>query len=240
LRNLSYDPPDGTSCGRLSGQCVHSGRFGCRRANAGRLHCVGDRAGDSASGVSTLAKATPARAPISARDLLLQDGDTTPLGAATATTVGDNYFTGARPPECSAALLFKGSPLRPAGSSDYAESAYRFGGPALYAESVDVYDKALNTYDVVSNGFRAVSQCHGDAVGVSPLGVFKPMKLSFFGTTGDGVLVSTMTHPDWTCNYGLAVVPRVALLMSLCDTKPGFPMSEWASKRKAQLDRRAV
>ena len=82
--------------------------------------------------------AKPATAPISARDLLLQDGDTTPLGPATATPVGDNYFTSARPPECSAALLFKGSPLRPAGSSDHAESAYRFGGPALYAESVDV------------------------------------------------------------------------------------------------------
>ena len=45
-----------------------------------------------------------------------------------------------------------------------------------------------------------------------------------------------MTRPDWTCNYGLAVVPRVALLMSLCDSKPGFPMAEWASKRKAQID----
>ena len=85
----------------------------------------------------------PAHAAAMARDLLLQDGDTTPLGAATATAVDDSYFTGARPPECSAALLFKGSPLLSPGSSDRAESAYRVGGPALYAESVDVYDEAL-------------------------------------------------------------------------------------------------
>jgi hypothetical protein len=181
--------------------------------------------------------AKTATAPISARDLLLETGDTTPLGPATPTAVGDNYFTSARPPECSAALLFKGSPLRPAGSSDHAESAYRFGGAALYAESVDVYETALSVHEVVSNGFSAVSQCHTAAVGVSPQEVFQPMRLSFFGTTDDGVLVWTMTRPDWTCNYGLAVVPRAALLMSLCDGKPGFPMGEWASKRKAQLDR---
>ena len=184
--------------------------------------------------------AKPAAATISARDLLLPNGDSTPLGPATATVVGDNYFTSARPPECSAALLFKGSPLRPAGSSDHAESAYRFRGAALYAESVDVYQTALSVHKVVSSGFSAVSQCHTAAVGVSPQGVFRPMKLSFFGATDDGVLVWTMTRPDWTCNYGLAVVPRAVLLMSLCDSKPGFPMGEWASKRKAQLDRIAA
>ena len=74
----------------------------------------------------------------------------------------------------------------------------------------------------------------------SPQGPFQPMRLSFFGTTDDGVLVWTMTRPEWTCNYGLAVVPRAALLMSLCDSKPGFPMGQWASKRKAQLDRVAA
>ena len=182
----------------------------------------------------------PAAAPFPARDLLLQNGDATPVGPATATTVGDNYFTSARPPECSAALLFKGSPLRAAGSTDHAESAYRFRGAALYAESVDVYRTALNVHQVVSNGFSAVSQCHTAAVGVSPQGAFRPMKLTFFGTTDDGVLVWTMTRPDWTCDYGLAAVPRAALLMSLCDSKPGFPMGEWASKRKAQLDRVAA
>jgi hypothetical protein len=177
---------------------------------------------------------------ISAHELLLPDGDTTPLGPATATVVGDNYFTSARPPECSAALLFKVSPLLPLGSAEHAESAYRVGGPALYAESVDVYDKAVKTHDVVSKGFAAIAKCHGDAIGVSPTGVYPPMRLSFFGTTEDGVLVWTMTHPDWTCDYGLAVLPRVALLLSACDTKPGFPMRDWASKRRAQIDRRTA
>ena len=176
----------------------------------------------------------------SARDLLLPDGDATPLGAATATPVGDNYFTSARPPECSAALLFKGSPLVPPGSSEHAESAYRVRGPAQYAESVDVYDKAVKAHDVVSNGFAAISKCHGEAVGMSPSGAFRPMRLSFFGTTDDGVLVWTMTRPDWTCDYGLAVVSRVALMLSACDAKPGFPMRDWASKRRAQIDRRTA
>jgi hypothetical protein len=71
---------------------------------------------------------SPWPAPISARDLLLQDGETTPFGPATASSVGGNYFTSARPPECSAALLFEGSPLRPAGSSGHAEMAYQVGG----------------------------------------------------------------------------------------------------------------
>jgi hypothetical protein len=181
---------------------------------------------------------TPARAAISAPDLLLQDGDDTPLGRATATPVGDSYFVSVRPPECSAALLFKGSPMLPAGKSDHAESAYRVGGSALYAESVDVYGNALKIREVISDDFAAVSQCHGDAVGVAPLGAFRPMRLSFFGTTDDDVLVWTMTRPDWTCDYGLAVLPRVALMLSACDTKPGFPMKDWAAKRRAQIDRR--
>jgi hypothetical protein len=66
------------------------------------------------------------------------------------------------------------------------------------------------------------------------------MKLSFFATPADGLLVWTMTRPEWTCDCGLAVIPRVALLLSLCDAKPGFPMAEWAAKRKAQLDSRAA
>jgi hypothetical protein len=179
-------------------------------------------------------------ATISAHDLLLQDRDSTPLGPVTATGVGDSYFTTARPPECLAALLFKGSPLLPPGSSAHAESAYRVGGPALYAESVDVYENAQKTRAVVSKGFAALAQCHGEAVGVAPLGEFRSMRLSFFGTTDDGVLVWTVSRPDWTCDYGLAVAAQVALLMSACDTKPGFPMAEWASKRRAQIDRRTV
>ncbi|MGE2813583.1 hypothetical protein ACQI5H_00335 [Mycobacterium heidelbergense] len=177
---------------------------------------------------------------ISAHEFLLPDGDATPLGPATATSVGDNYFTSARPPECSAALLFKGSPLRPGGSSDRAESAYRLSGQALYAESVDTYDRTLKIHDVISKGFGAVSNCHGDAIGVSPSGAFRPMRLSFFGATDDGVLVWTMTRPDWTCDYGLAALSRVVLMLSACDVKPGFPMTDWASKRRAQIDRRTT
>ena len=181
-----------------------------------------------------------AQTTVSARDLLLQDGDTTPLGPVTASPIGDNYFTGARPPECSAALLFKGSPLVPAGASDHAESAYSAGGPALYAESVDVYDETLKPHDVVSKGFAAISKCHGDATGVSPSGAFRPMRLTFFGTADEGVLTWVMTRPDWTCDFGLAALPRVVLMLSACDTKRGFPMMDWASKRRAQIDRRTA
>jgi hypothetical protein len=132
---------------------------------------------------------TSPKQPIAARDLLLQDGDPAPFGPATAIPVGGNYFTSAIPPECSAALLFKGSPLRPAHSSDFAESAYNAGGQALYAESIDVYDNAVSTRDVVSDGFRAVSDCRAEAFGVSPLGKFSPMRLSYFATPADGVLM---------------------------------------------------
>jgi hypothetical protein len=128
----------------------------------------------------------------------------------------------------------------PTGKSVHAESSYRVRGAARYAESVDVYDSALKTHEVISNGFAAVSQCHGEAVGVAPRGESRPMRLSFFGTTDDDVLVWTMTRPDWTCYYGLAVLPRVALMLSACDTKPGFPMTDWASKRRAQIDRRTA
>jgi hypothetical protein len=194
--------------------------------------------GQSPAGGSTSGSPAPAR--IAARDLLLQDGDPTPLGRATAVSVGDSYFTSVQPPECTAALLFKGSPLRPARSSDHAESGYRVDGQALYAESIDVYDKSLNTHDVVWKGFGAVSKCHGDAVGHAPLGDSRPMRLSYFGTPSDGVLMWTMTAPDWTCDYGLAVLARTALMLSLCDFKPGFPMADWASKRRAQLDSRTA
>lgn len=183
---------------------------------------------------------TPARAPITARDLLLRDGDRTPVGPATAAPVGDNYFTSARPLECSAAMLFKGSPLRPPGSSDYADSAYSFGGSAMYAESVDIYDKPLDAHAVVWNGFSAVSKCSGEAVGVAPIGESQPLRLSFFAVPADDVLVWTMTNPDWTCDYGLTVVARAALVLSLCDTKPGFPIADWASTRRSQIQTRVA
>jgi hypothetical protein len=182
---------------------------------------------------STKAKPTPV--PISARDLLLQDATTTPLGPAIAIPVGDSYFTSVRPPECAAALLFNSSPLLPPGASDHADSAYQVNGPALYAESADVYSNPVDDHDVVWKGFSAVSNCRGEAIGIAPLGAFKPMKLSFFATSSDGVLTWTMTRPDWTCDFGLAAIPRVVLLMAACDTKPGFPMADWAAKRRAQL-----
>jgi hypothetical protein len=186
------------------------------------------------TGESTPSASKPGRPPVAARDLLLQTGVATPLGPATMAPVGDSYFTSARPPECSAALLFEASPLRPPGSADHAESSYRFTGPALYAEAVDGYDNDLNVHDVVWNGFRAISDCRGDAVGVAPQGQAPPLHLSFF-STGDGVLTWTMTRPDWTCDYGLAAVPRVALMLSACDAKPGFPMADWAAKRRSQI-----
>jgi hypothetical protein len=184
---------------------------------------------------SSSAKAKPAPVPISARDLLLQDATATPLGDAIAIPVGDSYFTSVRPPECAAALLFKSSPLLPPAASDHAESAYQVNGPALYAESANVYSNPVDDHDVVWKGFSAVSDCRGEAIGVAPLGAFKPMKLSFFATSSDGVLVWTMTRADWTCDFGLAAIPRVVLLMAACDTKPGFPMADWAAKRRAQI-----
>jgi hypothetical protein len=176
----------------------------------------------------------------SARELLLQDGDETPLGPARATRVGDNYFTSVRPKECAAALLFKGSPLRPRGATDSAESAYGFGGQALYAESIDVYDTALDIHGVAWRAFSEVSDCRGDAVGVSPSGDFEPMHVTAFGAPQDDVMTWSMGRPDWTCSYGVAAVTKVVIVITACDAKPSFPMAEWAAKRKAQLDSRTA
>jgi hypothetical protein len=76
-------------------------------------------------------------------------------------------------------MLFEGSPLRPTGSRDHAESSYKFDSQALYTESIDVYDNALNIHDVVWNGFSAVSNCRGDATGVSPSGDFRADEAEF-------------------------------------------------------------
>jgi hypothetical protein len=85
-----------------------------------------------------------------------------------------------------------------------------------------------------------LSECNVEAIGVSPSGEFRPMKLSHFAAPADGLLVWTMTRADWTCDYGLAVIRLAALLISACDATPGFPMADWAAKRKAQLDGRAA
>lgn len=201
---------------------------------------VGGRAvrasGQSAATPTTTVK----RPPSHAQDLLLRSGDDTPLGAAGAIPVGDNYFTSARPPDCSAALLFEGSPLRPAGASDHAESAYQFSDRATYAESVDIYDNVLDPHHEVVSGFISVAQCRHDAVGISPYGQATPMRLSGFATPSEGVLVWTMNQPAWTCDYGLAVLPHVALLLSACNNAPEFPMADWAAKRRAQVDGRTA
>lgn len=152
--------------------------------------------------------------------------------------VGATYFTSVTPTECNAALLFKGSPR----SADHAESSYQVDGQALYAESIDNYDKKLNPHDVVRKSFGAVSKCHDDAVGHSPQGDFRPMPmhLSLFTITSDRVLVWTMTRSDWTCDYGLVALARTVLLASAYDAESGFPMADWASKRPAQLDSRTT
>jgi hypothetical protein len=183
----------------------------------------------------------PKTAPVSARDLLLRDGDQTPLGPAAARPVGDTFFTSASPPECAAAMLFKDSPLPPAGSSDHAESAYTFGASAIYAESADVYVKALKPHDVVWNGFGAVAKCNDDAVGVAPVAQSGPMQLRKFSVPADGVLVWTMTGPVETCDYGLVAAPQATLLLVACDREATrISMPDWASKRREQIMARAA
>jgi hypothetical protein len=171
----------------------------------------------------------------SARDLLLHDSDHTPMGAATTAPRDDELFTGARPPECSAALVLKDSALLPTNASDRADSSYRVGTSALYAESVDVYGRPLDPHDVVWNGFNAVSACNAEAVGVAPAGDSAPMRLTRFAVADDGVLVWAMTRRGRTCDYGLAVVPRAALLLMACDIESGIDMGDWASTRRQQL-----
>jgi hypothetical protein len=208
-------------------------QLGCTTSVAG--HAIPASGQPSRAAAPTKVTPPKAKPQVSAHELLLQDGDPTPLGSAAMTEVGDSYFTSVRPPECSAALLFKGSPLRPPGSTDYADSAYSFGSTAMYSESVDVYDTALNVHDVVWDGFRAVSQCTGEATGIAPLGDFGPMRLTQFGVAADGVLVWTMTRSDWTCDYGLAAIPRAALLLTLCDHESKVHLADWASTRREQL-----
>lgn len=206
---------------------------GCSAVVAGRAVRAPGQSGESPT--------TTVKHPhVSAHDLLLQSGDDTPFGAATAIPVGGNYFTSARPSDCSAALLFENSPLRPAGASDQAESAYQFSGQATYAESVGSYDNALDPHHEVVHGFISVAQCRHDAVGISPDGQAMPMRLSDFATPSEGVLVWTMTQPGWTCDYGMAVLPHVALLLSACNSARGFPMADWAAKRRAQVDGRTA
>ena len=178
--------------------------------------------------------------PAGAQDLLLQNGDDTPFGAATAIPVGDNYFTTAQPPNCAAAVVFENSPLRPPNAADHAESAYRFAGPATYGESIDLYGDALDTQHVVVEGFIAIAQCRKEAMGVTRDGKSWPIHLSDVDTSARNAVVWIMTQPGWTCSYGLGALPRVAVLLSACDSTPGFPMRDWVAKRLAQIDGRTA
>ncbi|MGA8329164.1 MAG: hypothetical protein WB777_07715, partial [Mycobacterium sp.] len=170
-----------------------------------------------------------------ARDLLLGDGDQTPLGPGSQAPVGSTFFTTVQPPECGAALLFKDSPLRPPGSKDHAESSYDLGPSAIYAESADVYGTALNPRDVVWKAFGAVATCNATAVGVAPAGQSGPMQLREYSVPSDGVLQWVMTGKNETCAYGMAVIPDAALLMATCDTKGKVDMKEWAARRRKQI-----
>ncbi|OBF61248.1 hypothetical protein A5753_18605 [Mycobacterium sp. 852002-51971_SCH5477799-a] len=198
---------------------------------------VGGRA-VRASGQSGAAPSAPVK--VRAQDLLLHSGDDTPFGAATPIPVSDNYFVTAQPPNCEAAVLFENSPLRPPGASEHAESAYRFAGPATYGESVDLYGDPLDVQRVVVDGFIAIAQCRREAVGVSRDGQSASMHLSDVDTSSRTAVVWTMTQPGWICDYGLAALPRVVLLLSACDAKPGFPMADWTSKRLAQISGRTA
>lgn len=171
---------------------------------------------------------------------MLREGEQTPLGPATSAPVGDTFFTSVHPPECAAAVLFKDSPLRPTGSSDHAESAYKFGTSAIYAESADLYTKNLNPHDVVWNGFAAVAKCNADAVGVAPAVESGAMQLREFSVPADGVLAWTMTGQQQTCDYGLVVVPQAALVLVACDTEGRINMMDWAPKRREQIMSRAA
>ncbi|HEY9304199.1 MAG TPA: hypothetical protein VIO95_07910 [Mycobacterium sp.] len=182
----------------------------------------------------------PARPHVSARDLLLREGEQTPFGPAAPGEVGDTFFTSVQPPECTAALLFKDSPLRPLGSSDHAESAYQTSRTQIYAESADVYSTDLNSHDVVWNGFGAVSKCTAEATGIAPAGQAPPMRLREFSVPADGVLAWVMAGDGETCAYGLVVIPDAAVVMVACDTEGKVNMMEWAPKRREQIMSRSA
>ncbi|MHA7651927.1 hypothetical protein ACX9NE_12355 [Mycobacterium sp. ML4] len=154
--------------------------------------------------------------------------------------MGDDYFTSVRPKECAAAMLFRGSPLRPSDAADYVESAYTFGNQAMYAESVSVYDYQLRPYGVAWKAFSDVSDCRGDAVGESPRGDFEPMHVTEFDAPRDNVMTWSMGRLDWTCSYGVAALRKVVLMIAACNAAPDFPMAEWAARRKAEVDTRTA
>jgi hypothetical protein len=192
---------------------------------------------DVVSGAANRAQAHPV---VPARSLLLAEGSRTPAGPASPIQVGTSYFTAAQPQECTAAALFLGSPLIPPGAADHAETGYRTSGGVMMAESVSTYEEDLDIAAVVRDGSTAVSGCTTNAVGISPTGPSRAMRLDALTTPGDGVLTWAMTRPGWNCDYGLAVTARAALVLSVCDYQPGFQMGDWAKQRRDQLMKQNV
>jgi len=188
-----------------------------------------------AAATTTTPSSAPAPASLpDAMSLLLPSGSTTPAGAATQTFVGSNYYTSADPASCAAAVLFKNSPLIPAGSVQHAESGYTLNGSAMMAESADTYTAVLDVAKLRLDAFGAVSSCSGGAVGISPLGTSPTMRLTQFAM-GDGTVVWSMLQSGWNCDYAMIAVPHAVMMLSMCDVKAGFAMSDWADQRRAQL-----
>ncbi|ORA31289.1 hypothetical protein BST13_25670 [Mycobacterium aquaticum] len=192
---------------------------------------------DVVSGAANRAQSHPV---VPARTLLLAEGTRTPAGPASQIPVGTSYFTAAQPQECTAATLFLGSPLVPPGAADHAETGYRTSGGVMMAETVSTYEEDLDIPTVVRDGSSAVSSCTTNAVGISPTGPSRAMRLDAVTTPADGVLTWTMTRPGWNCDYGLAVTARAALVLSVCDYQPGFQMGDWAKQRRDQLMKQNV
>ena len=188
-----------------------------------------------ATASTTASSSAPAPASLpDAASLLLPSGSTTPVGTATQTFVGANYYTSADPASCAAAVLFKNSPLIPAGSVQHAESGYTLNGTAMMAESADTYIAALDVNKLRLDAFSAVSSCSGGAVGISPLGTSPSMRLTQFAM-GDGTVVWSMLQSGWNCDYAMIAVPHAVVMLSMCDATAGFAMSDWADQRRAQL-----
>lgn len=192
---------------------------------------------DMVSGAANRAQVHPV---VPARSLLLAEGTRTPAGPASQIPVGSSYFTAAQPQECTAATLFLGSPLIPTGAADHAETGYRTSGGVMMAEAVSAYEEDLDVPAVVRGGSSAVSGCTTNAVGISPTGPSRAMRLDAVTTPADGVLTWAMTRPGWNCDYGLAVTARAALMLSVCDYQPGFQMGDWAKQRRDELTKRNV
>jgi hypothetical protein len=88
---------------------------------------------------------------------------------------------------------------------------------------------------VVVAGFVAIAQCRHDAVGLTRDGKSWPIHLSDANTSARDAVVWVMTQPGWTCSYALAAVLESGFVPIQRDAQPGFPMADWAAKRRAQI-----